>query len=133
MNEYLRYTNLLLLISIGYLCDLKKIPKLECILACLLIVTVVFSQLFWSDPVQNSTLHQMDAIVAKIVIFSFILYTLVYKFRVSYLFVLFAVGITFYLSNKYSSQEWCCDKHIACHGLLHFFCFTATFFAFVPV
>ena len=134
-SDILQYTNLLLLFSIAYFFiphGLKR-SSMEYILVSLLLLSIFFSQLFWSDPVQNSTIHKMDAMVAKIVIFSFILYTLVYKFRASYLVVLFALGLTFYWSHTYSSQEWCSDKHIVCHGMFHFCCFIATFFAFVPV
>ena len=136
-HKYLRYTNMLLLISIAYfLCtiqDIKNHPKVEFILATFLLVTIVCSQLFWDHPIQHSTIHKIDAIVAKIVIFSFILYTLMYKFKFSFLIVLAAIFISFYFSHTYSSQEWCCTNHLCCHGLMHIFCFIATFYTFMPV
>jgi hypothetical protein len=136
-HQYLRYTSMLLLISIAYfLCtipDIKNHPKVEFILAIFLLVTLVCSQLFWDHPIQHSTIHKIDAIVAKIVIFSFIVYTLMYKFKISYLLVLAAIFISFYYSHKYSRQEWCSTNHLCCHGLMHLFCFIATFYTFIPV
>jgi len=125
----LQYTNLLLVISFLY--GLFHYTSwVECILLLFLILTMIWSQLFWRHPVQHSIIHKIDAIVAKIVIFSFILYTLWYKFKVSYLFVLLAIFGSFYLSHHYSSQEWCSHQHLCCHGFMHIFCFIATFYAF---
>lgn len=69
----------------------------------------------------------------KIVILFFIMYTLLYKFKFGYLLVLFVISISFYFSDKYSNQEWCCNKHLFWHGLLHVFCFFGTFYAFTPI
>ena len=137
-HKYLRYTNLLLLISFFYFLfitqKLNNNPSwLEYVLASFLIITIVFSQLFWSNPIKQSNIHKIDAIIAKIVIFSFILYTLLYKFKYSYLLVLLAIALSFYFSNHYSTKEWCSNKHLCCHGCLHIFCFLATFYAFSPV
>ena len=136
-HKYLCYTNLLLIVSLFYFLfntqEVKEKPFLEYILASFLIITIIFSQLFWNNPIKQSKIHKIDAIIAKIVIFSFILYTLLYKFKFSYLLVLLAIAISFYFSNYYSNQEWCCNKHIFCHGTLHIFCFIATFYAFSPV
>ena len=136
-HKYLQYTNLLLIISIFYFLyskpTIKEKPKIEYLLAVFLIITIVFSQLFWHEPIKHSKIHKIDAIVAKIVIFSFILYTIIYKFKYSYLAVLLAIAISFYFSNYFSNQEWCSRKHLFCHGCLHIFCFVATFYAFVPI
>jgi hypothetical protein len=135
-HKYLQYTNLLLVLSIFYfLCSkptLKEKPKIEYLLTACLIITIIFSQLFWNNPIKHSKIHKIDAIIAKIVIFSFILYTIIYKFKVSYLFVLFAIATSFYFSNYFSNKEWCSNQHLFCHGCLHIFCFIATFYAFTP-
>ena len=134
-HKYLCYTNLLLVLSIIYFLfnPLNKKPFVEYVLASFLIVTIIFSQLFWYNPIKYSTIHKLDAIIAKIVILSFILYTLIYKFKIGFVIVLLAVVISFYFSNYYSNQEWCCNKHIFYHGLLHIFCFIATFYTFSPL
>ena len=133
-HKYLKYTNMLLFLSIAYfLCtipDIKNHPKVEFILVGFLLCTILCSQLFWDHPIQHSMIHKIDAIVAKIVIFSFILYTLMYKFKITFLLVLAAIFISFYFSHKYSTQEWCSTNHLCCHGLMHIFCFIATFYTF---
>jgi uncharacterized membrane protein len=136
-HKYLCYTSLLPILSLFYFLFNKQEVKeklfLEYILASFLIITIIFSQIFWNNPIKQSKIHKIDAIIAKIVIFSFILYTLFYKFKFSYLLLLLAISISFYFSNYYSNQEWCCNKHIFCHGSLHILCFIATFYAFSPV
>jgi hypothetical protein len=134
-HRYLCYTNLLLIISLFYFIFNNKVGKhkylwFEYILVFLLVITIIFSQIFWRNPVKQSKIHKIDAIIAKITIFSFIFYTILYKFIFSYLFVLFIISICFYYSNYYSNKKWCCNKHLFFHGLLHIFCFIATFYAF---
>ena len=102
-HKYLCYTNLLLIVSLFYFLfntqEVKEKPFLEYILASFLIITIIFSQLFWNNPIKQSKIHKIDAIIAKIVIFSFILYTLLYKFKFSYLLVLLAIAISFYFKQ----------------------------------
>lgn len=129
--NFLCFTNLLLLYSIFYFFyNNKKYILFEYILVSLLPFTVLFSQLFWYNPVRNSLIHKIDAIIAKLVISSFILYTLIYKFNFSYLIILTIIFTSFYYSNNYSSKNWCCNNHLFYHGLLHIFCFISTFYAF---
>jgi hypothetical protein len=133
--HYLCYTNLLLVITLLYFLFQRRAttPMIEYFLAALLVVTMVCSQLLWSHPIQQSTLHKIDAVVAKFVLLCFILYTLVFKFKYSYVLVLAAIFISFYFSHLYSSQEWGCRSHVKCHGLAHVFCFVGTFYAFLPM
>ena len=133
-HTYLRYTNLLLIISI--LCffqNTKQKPIVEYIFVLFLVIIIISSQLFWNHPIKGSRLHKIDAIIAKIVIITLVIYTLIYKFKFGFLVVLFAIGITFCMSHYYSNQEWCSNKHLLCHGLLHIFCFIATFYTFFPI
>jgi hypothetical protein len=132
--KYLRYTNLLLLLSIFYFIIniTYSTPVIEYIFASSLILTITFSQLFWNNPIKKSFIHKIDAIIAKIVIITFIAYTLIYKFKFSFLLILLAIAISFYFSNYYSNKEWCCNKHVFFHALVHIFCFIATFYTFFP-
>jgi hypothetical protein len=131
-HKCLCYTNLLLIISFFYFVFHihEETPFFEYVLASFLIITIIFSQLFWNNPIKKSNIHKLDAIIAKIVIFSFIFYTLLYKFKISFLFILLAIAISSYYSNYYSNQEWCSKNHLCCHGSLHIFCFIASFYAF---
>jgi hypothetical protein len=139
-TDYLIYTNLLLLIPIFYfLFNIKtETPNTEYLLVAMLFFVMYFSRQFWKNPIKHSRTHIIDGIVAKITMVIFIPYTL-YKFSnssvylLSYCLILFAIATSFYLSNKYSNEEWCCSKHLICHGLFHIFCFIGTFFAFLPV
>ncbi len=133
-HNYLCYTNLLLILSIVYFvygAFKTTRPFIEYILTMFLITVIITSQCFWKNPIQHSNIHKIDAILAKLVIASFVLYTLLYKFKFSYLIILFAVVTCAYLSNYYSSFEWCSHEHILWHGLLHVCCFLATFYAFI--
>ena len=135
-HKYLRYTSFLLIISILYFLfnqNLKETPKLEYVLALLLTLTVIFSQIFWNNPIKNSKIHKIDAIIAKTTIFSFIIYILIYKFKLSFIFFILAMYISFCFSDKYSNQEWCCNDHIFWHGLLHIICFICSLYAFYPI
>jgi len=133
-HKYLCYTNLLLIFSILYFvfgAFKTSRPFIEYVLLLFLIITMIASQCFWNNPIPHSIIHKIDAMIAKLVIASFVLYTLLYKFRVTYLIVLFFTVLCAYFSHYYSSQEWCSDKHVVCHGLLHVCCFMATFYAFI--
>ena len=134
--EYLCITNLLLVISFTFFVINSNKNIAECYLGVCLLLTIIFSQLFWKNPKQHSTIHKLDAIVAKISLLSFILYTILYKnlnnyLLGSYLILMAGVFYSFYYSNKYSSQEWCCDNHIIYHGCSHLFVFAGSFYAFL--
>lgn len=128
--NFLLLTNSLLLYSIIYFFTNNTVHTLiEYILVSLLPFTIFFSQLFWINPIRYSIIHKIDAFIAKIVISSFIIYTLIYKYNFSYIILLYFIFLSFYYSNYYSSKKWCCNNHLFFHGLLHIFCFIATFYA----
>lgn len=106
------------------------------ILACALFLCLVFSQLFWYNPKNNSFIHKMDARISKLSAFLFIIYTLFYKnltifVIILYLLLGFLTLYTFYRSDYYSNKEWCCDEHLFNHGLIHISAFFATQYAFI--
>jgi hypothetical protein len=104
----------------------------ETLLALMLILTVILSYFFWSDPVIGSDINIYDAVVAKLTLFLFISYTLWKRgFTWQYISILFLIGISFYYSDYYSSIQWCCTEHIHSHGVFHVLCTIGTFFAFV--
>ena len=129
-HKYLKYTNLLLVIPILYFLFSKKKPFAEYILAIMLVFIIITSQLFWNNPIKQSDIHTIDSIIAKIVMISFFVYIVSYRFKFSFLLVLLAICISSYFSDYYSNQEWCSNEHIIFHGVLHIFCFVATFYAF---
>jgi phosphatidylserine synthase len=134
-NKYLCYTNLLLILSILYFFYNKdeKTPYMEYLLVSFLIPIIITSQIFWNNPIKGSKIHKIDALISKTAIISFIVYVLIYKFSFIRLFILLGIIVSFYFSNYYSNKEWCCNKHIFYHGLLHIFCFISTFYTFSPI
>jgi len=106
------------------------------ILACALFFCLLFSQLFWYNPENNSLIHKIDARIAKLTSFLFITYILFYK-KLSglVLFLYLLLGIltiyAFYRSDYYSTKEWCCDEHLFYHGLLHIAGLFVMLYAFI--
>jgi hypothetical protein len=136
--QYLKITNFLLGISFIFFIINSKKNINEILLGLCLLASILMSQLFWNSPKKYSLIHKLDAYVAKFSISYFIIYTLLCKnlqiSRVlfySYIVCLFGIFFSFYMSNYYSSREWCCSNHIYCHGILHICCFIASIYAFL--
>ena len=136
VTQYLCITSGLFIIPlIIYFFSNHKILEKN-ILAFVLCICFILSQLFWYNPVRDSFIHKMDARVAKLNAFLFISYTLFYKKLygfVLFLYLLLGVLTTyaFYRSNYYSCKEWCCDEHLFNHGLIHIAAFFSILFAFI--
>jgi len=134
-HHYLRYTIQLLFLTLYYVIykvSTKEVPMVEYLLAFLLLLVMILSQLFWKNPIKGSFIHKLDALVAKGTISCFILYVIFYKFNISFFIFLFALIISFCCSHYFAIKEWCCNKHLFCHGILHISCFFASFYAFIP-
>jgi len=106
------------------------------ILAFFLCLCLLFSQLFWYNPIKDSFIHKMDARVAKLNAFLMIMYTLFYK-KLPYfvLFLYLLLGLlsmcAFYKSDYYSNKEWCCDEHLFNHSLIHVAALFALLYVFL--
>ena len=134
-HSYLRITNITLLGSIVYFCAFSQKLLQDYILAFLLVLSVITSQLFWINPGRGTVIHRIDSVIAKFVIGSFIIYTLSHKLNtivlfISYWLLLIGIAISFYYSSYYSTRKWCSEKHIRSHAWLHILCFLATVYAF---
>lgn len=130
----LRYTNLLLLIPFIILLNKKKTHFFEYLLLLLLLFVIISSQLFWNNPIKNSLIHKIDAIIAKIVLLLFIFYILYFKKnknKYKIFLIIILIMICAYLSNLYSNKEWCSNLHIIFHGLFHIFCLIGILFIFI--
>jgi hypothetical protein len=116
-------SGLFLLVLIFYFFSIHKSLEKN-VLAGALFFCLLFSQLFWYNPVDGSFIHKMDSIIAKLNSFLFIIYMLLYK-KLSglVLFLYLLLGIlticAFYRSDYYSRKQWCCDEHLFNHGLIH--------------
>ena len=136
LTYYLQITSSLFLLSYIYYLLYSKKNNHEIALSFCLLFVFSFSQLFWNDPKKYSLIHKTDAYIAKFSICCFVLYTIFYKnlesfYLYSYLFLMFLVFYFFYLSNYYSSKDWCCPSHIFYHGASHIFCFIGSLYAFI--
>jgi hypothetical protein len=134
--QYLKITNSLLALTFIYYIFNSKKNIGENILAILIILIIITSQLFWHNPIHKSNIHIIDAYIAKITIISFIIYILFYK-KLSYfhlfifIILLIIMFYTFYLSDYYSNKNWCCQNHLLYHGIAHIFCFLLSIYAFI--
>jgi hypothetical protein len=102
------------------------IDAFEYILIGLLCINIAFSLVFWYDPVQDSAVHIYDAFFAKLSLITFVFY---FFYRVNppvdtFVFLTILAGIvgSAYYSNYFSNVEWCCNRHIQSHCLMHLFC-----------
>ena len=111
-------------------------PAKKSALAAALVVIFASSQLFWYNPVKNSIIHRFDALIAKIIIAGFILYTLLYTLRtinqvISYIALMGTIGITAFVGDRQSSKKWCSVGHIYSHALLHILGAIGATYAFI--
>ena len=134
-HHYLRYTIQLLFLTLYYVIyklSSRELHPIEYLLAILLLLVMIMSQMFWKNPIKGSSIHKADAVVAKSTICCFILYVLFYKFKLSFLLFVLFILLSFACSHYFAMKEWCSNKHLFFHGTLHIACFFATFYAFIP-
>jgi hypothetical protein len=134
--QYLCITSGLFSIAliIHFLSNDKNLEKN--ILSFFVFLCLFLSQLFWYNPVQDSFIHKMDKIVAKLNAFLIIMYTLFYKnlsglVLFLYLFLGILALYAFYRSHYYSTQEWCSDAHLFNHSLIHIAALFAMLYIFI--
>ena len=87
----------------------------------MLATSAVASQVFWANPVKNSTVHKVDAAIAK--------GTVSRRPHYSYYGVLAMLVACVSNSHRESEKQWCSVYHIKWHGLLHMTCFVASLYA----
>ena len=102
----------------------------------MILSNIIASILFWKDAVKNGVFHRIDGILARItfiVIFGYILFFKTMTPIGWFLFgmILGKIGFYIYLSNEYSSKEWCCPEHIYHHLLFHLSIPTGLLFCFI--
>ena len=134
-NYFLVYSSCLLLISIVYFFlnfDFKNWKNYKLILVFLLLINLIISILFWKDAKYKSTMHKLDGLFAKLSFIFFVTYILFIKNncpkiqKIILLIISIITLLLFYLSNKYSKQEWCSRKHVIVHCIFHLFIMTGS-------
>jgi hypothetical protein len=95
------------------------------VLATLLGINILVSTLFWSHPIPHSIIHRLDAFFGRLSGLVFGIYmaitTLTKQARALFFILLFDAILAFYMSDYYSSRDWCCLGHINWHMLFHAF------------
>ena len=131
-------TNLLLVITLGHVYIKPNKVFVEYFLSILLVLVIICSQLFWSNPVRYSLCHIVDSTIAKITMITFIGYTLFYKscsisstHIIQYIILVFLTLSSLVFSHIYSSHDWCCFRHIFFHAIAHIMGFASTLYAFL--
>lgn len=135
-NSYLLFTSFLILLPLSLFYFKKNKNKYEYILALLLIINLILSLLFWSNPIKNSLIHKIDAFFARVSLIFFVIYILFFKENNIVLnfiiLILFLKGIMmFFYSDKESSKSWCSKNHINYHMCFHLFMYLAAFYVFI--
>ena len=107
--------------------------RIQSILFSALFSNFVFSIAFWHDPIKGSLVHRIDAAAARTSFAMLLLYVIFLRSLswVGYIWFTLAILTTvlfFYMSNVYSSYEWCCMEHILCHVMAHTFTFISILF-----
>jgi len=124
IHLYLKITSTFFLFPFLFFIIKKSKKFVEYLMFHILIHTFIFSQIFWNNPIQNSIIHKIDSVFAKTTITIFIWYTIFYKslpvhILYSYYLLVLLLTYLFYMSNYYSTQEWCSSSHIWYHGMGH--------------
>jgi hypothetical protein len=139
-NKYLYITGITSLFSffkfLQWYLTLSQ-PKIQDKILGIYCISVWISTiLFWKNPIKNSLIHKVDAMIAKSCCIYYIAYTLSQKnleniYIWSYVVCINGMIFTFYLSNRASTKEWCSSDHIYYHGLLHLFAYGLSIHAYL--
>ena len=119
-------SNSLMFTSVGFIIPCCIFPQhLPSYLKAILLMNSVVSVIFWANPIQHSTIHKIDRVVARTALISFMVYNILQNrktlviFSMSMALVLFSL----YISNHFSigTNRWGSAEHIISHGFAHVF------------
>jgi len=90
----------------------------------ILILSLIFSMLFWLNPLRNGTRHKFDSVFSKLSTLLFSLYLLFYKEsdqldKTIYILALTMSITLFNLSSSCSNHKWCSHNHVLVHAFFH--------------
>lgn len=115
----------------------RNVLTFICVLiACLMISTMIF----WYSPIQHGSMHTIDKMIVIITGFLTVGYMLFYKLfcKKIHRYIWFIYGIALasgtyflYLSNYYSSIEWCSPDHLMSHFWFHLIAKPSIWFVFL--
>lgn len=135
-NPYLLMSSLFVLIPLLFFYVKTDKNNYEYILATLLVLNMILSLLFWSNPIKNGLIHTIDAFFARVSLICFIIYFVFLKENTTLqkmnCFILLLMGIIMFLyGNNESCKNWCSKNHTNCHMCFHLFVYLSASYAFV--
>lgn len=135
-NPYLLISSFFVLLPLSFFYFKTNKNNYEYILAILLVINLILSLLFWSNPIKNGLIHNIDAFFARVSLVCFLLYILFLKENnilcSTILFILFFIGISMFLcGDKESSENWCSKNHTNYHMCFHLFMYLAACYVFI--
>jgi hypothetical protein len=115
----------LVITSFGFMMPLLIPIILPIWLQYSLFFTGFISAAFWTDPIlhRHTILHQVDGILARIMIMTVIMYAILKPSETLGIFSFMTIMMMamFYASANISEKEWCSPNHIGCHIGSHLF------------
>jgi len=129
-------TSHLFLLPILYYTTAVKHTKLLSTLFSMVFMNFILSIAFWSDPIKGSIIHYIDRTAAKTSIVIITIYTILNRVLENKSLIWFFGSLSFmivffYLSNLYSTIEWCCREHLITHSMGHIMATISMFFVFL--
>ena len=94
------------------------------------VLATFVSFFFWFHPhtFRNGWIHKMDAFMARVTIVIFVLYNMITGGNTGFWMSCFTMFVFFYLSNHFSTIEWCSCLHILSHVCAHIYAGLGIFF-----
>ena len=119
-------SNVLMFTSAGFIIPCCVFSQhLPSYLKALLFMNSSLSVLFWANPVQHSTIHKIDRLVARSTVISFMVYNILKNRKTLVIFFMCVTLVLFslYLSNHFSIgiNQWGSKEHVFAHGFAHVF------------
>lgn len=105
------------------------------VFSLLIIIVVITSQFFWSNPIKGSRSHRIDSYMTKMTILIFIFYTFgrgfsTFWWKLSYITIIIMMIIAVWISNHYSNIGWNNSEHILAHTMVHYWGLVGSLYAF---
>lgn len=141
------FSSFLFLLPLYIFFNKSKKNNYEYGLSFLIYINFILSILFWLNPIKQSIMHKIDVFFARVSFVCISLYILfvknnylqnkntcqITKFQFISLLILIFICIStmVYLSNYYSTREWCCNEHFICHCFFHIFAVMGITIAFL--
>ena len=99
---------------------------IEFVIQLAMMLIVVTSLVFWSNPVRETFNSRFDSRLVKTTIIFTCVYALFFKGlpeqqRNFLITIIVFLAFSFYKSSKASNIQWCSDDHLVCHWFVHIF------------